>query len=401
MFHHRRSAAGSEAEAGTSAGAQLAVMTHAGPDPRRRLLDAMVETVALRGYDRTTVSRVLSSAGLEEAMFSEHFYDKHDCFMQAADDLLGRVERDALEQFQQAAPWPERVRLALAEPALCARAQPGRSSCRACGDARRGPRGLRAPALCACPVRRPDRGGPLAIGGYLRTCPPRLPRRSSAGSPRSCTAASCRGTPRGCPELHADLTYFALLPYLDHERALSVARASRLLSLFRGLKRSRKPIKPPGWSRLRRAPYFDGVACGNWLVCAVECERCLLVAGGRRDHVRGVFGIVRDRRVDRTAGRVTALSTARYQAHQLFDDFFADRAQWRPAQRRSGVGAGGAAEHLQAGSERVESARLRVGVGAIGADPLLVDAESFGREHVHHLQEMLLRGTFEDFVFFS
>jgi hypothetical protein len=25
------------------------------------------------------------------------------------------------------------------------------------------------------------------------------------------------------PGLHADLTYFALLPYLDHERALAVA----------------------------------------------------------------------------------------------------------------------------------------------------------------------------------
>src|SRR5580698_6501468 len=113
MFHHSHSAAESEEVSDTSAGAQLAVMTHGGADPRRRLLDAMVETVALRGYDRTTVSRVLSSAGLEEATFSEHFYDKHDCFMQAADDLLGRVERDALARFQRAAPWPERVRLGL------------------------------------------------------------------------------------------------------------------------------------------------------------------------------------------------------------------------------------------------------------------------------------------------
>ncbi len=43
----------------------------------------MIETVALRGYDRTTVSRVLRGADLEEAMFSEHFHDKHDCFLQA------------------------------------------------------------------------------------------------------------------------------------------------------------------------------------------------------------------------------------------------------------------------------------------------------------------------------
>jgi hypothetical protein len=35
-----------------------------------------------------------------------------------------------------------------------------------------------------------------------------------------------QGDTLGLPELHADLTYFALLPYLDHERALSVARVS-------------------------------------------------------------------------------------------------------------------------------------------------------------------------------
>src|SRR6202050_2680883 len=76
MFHHRHFTAESEVVADSSAGARLAIVTHGGMDPRGRLLDAMVETVALRGYDRTTVSRVLSNAGLQEATFSEHFYDK-------------------------------------------------------------------------------------------------------------------------------------------------------------------------------------------------------------------------------------------------------------------------------------------------------------------------------------
>jgi AcrR family transcriptional regulator len=82
----------------------------------------MIETVAGRGYDRTTVSRVLSSADVQEAVFSEHFRDKHDCFLQAVDDLIGRAERSAFEHFQRPAPWAERVRLAL-ESLLCALAR--------------------------------------------------------------------------------------------------------------------------------------------------------------------------------------------------------------------------------------------------------------------------------------
>ena len=62
MFHNRRSGAESESIPGPSqvAGvAGVATATIPRSDPRRRLLDAMIETVALRGYDRTTVSRVL------------------------------------------------------------------------------------------------------------------------------------------------------------------------------------------------------------------------------------------------------------------------------------------------------------------------------------------------------
>lgn len=225
MFHHRHSAGGSEIVAGASAGSQLAIAAHGGVDPRRRLLEAMLETVALRGYDRTTVSRVLSSAGLEEATFSEHFYDKHDCFMQAADDLLGRVERDALAQFQQAAPWSERVRLAL-QSLLCALS--------------RNPAGARVALvemLGAGPEACERQRSVLALFAVLIE-EGRLQSADNSALPVQTSEAIVggiasivqrrilQGDTAKLTELHADLTYFALLPYLDHERALSVARAS-------------------------------------------------------------------------------------------------------------------------------------------------------------------------------
>jgi AcrR family transcriptional regulator len=224
MFHHRHSIAESEAVTDTSAGAQLAVVTHGRDDPRKRILDAMVETVALRGYDRTTVSRVLSSTGLEEATFSEHFSDKHDCFMQAADDLLISVERDALAQFQRAVPWPERVRLAL-QSLLCSLA--GNPA---------GARVVLVEMLGAGPEACERQRSVLALFATLVE-EGRLQSEDTSALPAQTSEAIVggiasivqrrilQGDTASLPELHADLTYFALLPYLDHERALSVARA--------------------------------------------------------------------------------------------------------------------------------------------------------------------------------
>jgi AcrR family transcriptional regulator len=225
MFHDRYSAAGSEAVPDTSARAQPAVITHIMADPRKRLLDAMLETVALRGYDRTTVSRVLSSAGLEEATFSEHFYDKHDCFMQAADDFLGRVENAALAQFQLAEPWADRVRLAL-RSLLCALADnPAAAKVALVEMLGAGPEAcerqrsvltlfatlieegrLQSSDTSALPVETSE----AIVGGVASIVQRRI----------------LQGDTARLPELHADLTYFALLPYLDHEHALSVAQAS-------------------------------------------------------------------------------------------------------------------------------------------------------------------------------
>jgi AcrR family transcriptional regulator len=224
MFHHRHTAAGAEAVPDTFATTEIAVRTQSTPDPRGRLLTAMIETVALRGYDRTTIDNVLSSTGLEEATFKEHFSDKHDCFMQATDDLLGRAERAALAQFQRAAPWPERVRLALqnllwwladdppgARVALVEMPGAGPEACE------------RQRSVLALFVTLIEEGRSLSTDSSA------LPVQTSeaivGGILSIVQRRVLQGDTADLPQLHSDLTYFALLPYLDHERALSVARA--------------------------------------------------------------------------------------------------------------------------------------------------------------------------------
>src|SRR3954447_1412450 len=62
---------------------------------RQRMLDAMAETVADKGYAGTTVGDVVAGAGVSRKTFYEHFRDKEECFLAAFDSgvetLLGAI----------------------------------------------------------------------------------------------------------------------------------------------------------------------------------------------------------------------------------------------------------------------------------------------------------------------
>jgi AcrR family transcriptional regulator len=192
-------------------------------DPRRRILDATIQTVARRGYDRTTVSRILGEAGMPEAVFSEHFEHKHDCFMQAIDELVGRVERKAHEQFQRPVPWAERVRTAIGMLLEALAADPDAA------------RVAFVEMLAAGPAPRERHRRALSLftslieEGRARVADPgHLPEQTSeavvGGIASIVHRCVLQGETATLPALHGDLTYFALLPYLDQEGALAAAR---------------------------------------------------------------------------------------------------------------------------------------------------------------------------------
>src|SRR3954471_4191414 len=62
---------------------------------RVRMLEAMAETVAAKGYGGTTVGDVVAGAGVSRKTFYEHFRDKEECFLAAFDSgvetLLGAI----------------------------------------------------------------------------------------------------------------------------------------------------------------------------------------------------------------------------------------------------------------------------------------------------------------------
>jgi AcrR family transcriptional regulator len=191
-------------------------------DPRERLLEAMIQTVAERGYDRTTVSRLLSRAEVPEAVFSEHFRDKHDCFMQAIDGLIGLGESSALELFAQDRPWSARVSLALRGLLTTLTAHPDAADVLFVEMLGAGP--------AACERHREALSlfaSLLEEGRSLRADSSHLPKQTSeaivGGIASIVHRRALQGKLAELPALHADLTYFALLPYLDHEGAVIAA----------------------------------------------------------------------------------------------------------------------------------------------------------------------------------
>lgn len=83
---------------------------------RQRLLAAMVRVCGEKGYEATSVADVLEASGVGRETFYELFDDKRDCFLAAhtllIEDLVAQV-RGAYDAAAEA-PWPQRVRAALA-----------------------------------------------------------------------------------------------------------------------------------------------------------------------------------------------------------------------------------------------------------------------------------------------
>jgi AcrR family transcriptional regulator len=58
---------------------------------RWRMLEAITEAVARRGYAEASVADVIEIAGVSRKTFYEHFRDKEDCFLKAYEVLSARL----------------------------------------------------------------------------------------------------------------------------------------------------------------------------------------------------------------------------------------------------------------------------------------------------------------------
>src|SRR5262249_32434246 len=65
---------------------QLSAREELGASQRGRLICAIADSVAKKGYPDTSVADVIALAGVSRRTFYEHFKDKEDCFLAAYDE---------------------------------------------------------------------------------------------------------------------------------------------------------------------------------------------------------------------------------------------------------------------------------------------------------------------------
>src|SRR5919106_835070 len=81
---------------------------------RERIVTALVDTVAERGYNATTVAHITKAASVSRRTFYEHFSDKEACFLAAYEMVAAHIRESmqvAAEAFDE---WSQQVRAALA-----------------------------------------------------------------------------------------------------------------------------------------------------------------------------------------------------------------------------------------------------------------------------------------------
>jgi AcrR family transcriptional regulator len=76
---------------------------------RDRLIDAMAQTVAAKGYVGTSLNDVCATAGVSTKAFYEHFTDKEACFLATFDRGVDLLQKSVVGAYQQPGRWPERM----------------------------------------------------------------------------------------------------------------------------------------------------------------------------------------------------------------------------------------------------------------------------------------------------
>lgn len=80
---------------------------------RNRILVAMAELCAERGYQKTTIELIAKTARVALATFYEHFSGKEECFLAAFDESVGAAREVFAELLDTGQPWEEQISFGL------------------------------------------------------------------------------------------------------------------------------------------------------------------------------------------------------------------------------------------------------------------------------------------------
>jgi AcrR family transcriptional regulator len=189
---------------------------------RERLIASLAHVVAERGYNEATITRVVEGAGVSSRTFYKFFQTVEDCYLAALDAVVTRLGPPLAAAFESEEEWPLQVRAAIAAGLDFFAVEPELARLCTVETFVAGPvivsRYEEAVAILVPFLRR---GRELrADGGAF----PDTAERGLLGSMSSLIGRKvAAGETAALPGLLADLTQFALTPYVGASEARRVA----------------------------------------------------------------------------------------------------------------------------------------------------------------------------------
>jgi AcrR family transcriptional regulator len=190
---------------------------------RERIVTALVDTIAERGYNATTVANITKAASVSRRTFYEHFADKEACFLAAYEmvaDHITAAMRAAAESFDE---WPQQVRATLATMLRFLAGEPELARlCMIEPVAAGGEIAARHPASMQGLVEILKAGRPVHAGE--RSLPEATEETLVGGIVSLIVRELSAGRAAQLEQLLPDLVELALAPYVGAEQAERLAR---------------------------------------------------------------------------------------------------------------------------------------------------------------------------------
>jgi AcrR family transcriptional regulator len=186
---------------------------------RGRIVEALIEIAAERGYAETTIEMILERAGLDRPAFDRHFRGKYDCFLSTWQEINESCMREMVEAFNSQDEWPDRLRAVACEIVDSLRNDPARASFAvevlAAGDAARARRDMTMRVIASLiDAGRNEMDDPESV--------PHTTAEALAGSAYGQVYAKVvKGQADELPALVPQLMSAAVLPYLGIEAGLA------------------------------------------------------------------------------------------------------------------------------------------------------------------------------------
>jgi AcrR family transcriptional regulator len=199
---------------------------------RARLIEALIEVAAERGYVDTSIEMVVARAGLDRPAFDRHFRGKYDSFLSAWQEMNEECMRVMMRAYDSERDWPDRLRAVAREVVGSLCNEPSRAcfavEVLAAGDAARARRDMTMRVIASLiDAGRKEMDDPESV--------PHTTAEALAGSAYGQVYAKVvRGDTDDLPKLIPQLMSAAVMPYLGVEAALEeLGRSSNSSDRYR------------------------------------------------------------------------------------------------------------------------------------------------------------------------